>query len=1108
MRRSALIIILVLAALASGPTASAVAGPVLNLDLHHSPTNFPSGGRGEYWIDVSNLGDEATSGPITLTVNLPSGLTRKSVTVGDAGPFGAYNLPWSCPGSPGATTVVCTTNGSIPRFEAARDIFVIANVAANASGARLAKATVTGGGSPAAPPASGCAALVAACAQELTPIGASPAGFGIGEGSFVADFFEADGVTPVRQSGAHPPVATFAFDFTSIAGPKPNDPDGQRPAGDARHLQVDLPPGFLGDPTAVSECTPAELTVANCPVESQVGIIDLSLVAPEASHVWNRPTGVFLMTHPRGAITDLGFSVVGNPVHVRASLDPANGYSIRTTVDDINETLPPFGSKLTIWGVPADPSHDSQRCPGWVGFTDKECASSSPRKAFITVPFQCETDMRMKLTRYDSWQASGSFGPDVFYDLPGQFTGCDKSQAEFHPAASIAPSAARADTPTGLSVDVSVPFNNDPDGIMPSPVKRFQVKLPVGVTVNPSFADGLEGCTEEQIGISHSGIPDKDPVTCPDQSRIGAMELSTTLLPKPAELQSDCPGTAALQGSLYLAKQQANPLDSLFAIYAIVHDCEHRGVLVKLPGRMDLDPETGQITTTFDDLPQFPFDHLSVQFRSGDRAPLINPSTCGTKVISGTFNTWAQPEVDVPVNSSYAVTEGSGGAPCSSDAAARPFAPRLSAGAANPLAGAYSPFILRVSRNDGEQELTKIALDLPKGLAGKLAGVQECPDSVLASIPTAAGTGAAEKANPSCPPGSEVGYLNAGSGAGPLPFYIRGSVYLAGPYKGAPLSIAAVTPAVAGGIDLGNVVIRTALHVDPADSHIHAVSDPLPTILHGVPIHLRDVRVVMDRPNFTINPTNCSEMPVRGEAGGAGASLADPGDDVSAPLTDRFQVGGCADLPFKPKISFRLKGGTHRGDYPAFSSTLTARPGDSNIGSAVVALPHSEFLAQNHIRTVCTRVQFAADQCPPGSIYGSARAVTPLLSEPIEGQVILRSSDNPLPDLVAVLKGKISANLVGRIDAVHGGIRTTFDRVPDVPVTEFTLAMKGGKAGLLENSRNLCNRPARVQVTFVGQNGKVALQRPVLRNSCKPKAKGKRRHGKHRKHKRHANKNG
>jgi hypothetical protein len=571
-----------------------------------------------------------------------------------------------------------------------------------------------------------------------------------------------------------------------------------------------------------------------------------------------------------------------------------------------------------------------------------------------------------------------------------------------------------------------------------------------------------------------------EPIQCPDASRIGEVELSTPLLPKPAE------------GSMYLAAQGDNPFGSTFALLLVLQDTEERGVLIKIPGRIDIDPVTGQITTVFEDTPQFPFEDLTLKFRSGPRAPLVSPPTCGTQTIGVEVASYAQPQNPVDASNTYQVTEGPNGTPCPPDPANRPFAPKFSGGTLNPVAGSYSTFLFRMTREDQEQELSQVTSILPPGLVAKIAGIPFCPDSLIASISTELGTATSELNRPSCPAASQIGTISAGLGSGPGPNYFPGKVYLAGPYKGAPLSLVIVAPGLAGPFDLGNVVVRAALHVDPESTQVKAVSDPFPTILHGVLLRVRDVRLRVDRPQTTINPTNCSPMSVNGEITGVGGSILTTADDSLFSTANPFQVGSCSDLSFKPKLAFRLFGGTHRGSHPKFQATLTMPPGGANIRSASVALPHSEFLDQSHIGTVCTRVQFREEACPQASIYGTAVAKTPLLDELLTGPVILRSSDHVLPDMIVALKGKIDANVVGRIDSINGGIRNTFDLVPDAPVETFTLTLQGGKKGLLVNSRDICKGIPRATAKFTAQNGAVANLRPPLKSACEKQGKNKR----------------
>jgi hypothetical protein len=407
----------------------------------------------------------------------------------------------------------------------------------------------------------------------------------------------------------------------------------------------------------------------------------------------------------------------------------------------------------------------------------------------------------------------------------------------------------------------------------------------------------------------------------------------------------------------------------------------------------------------------------------------------------------------------------------------------------NVQAGSSSPFVLDLSREDGSQRFSAIDVAAPKGLTASLKGIPYCPDATIAGISTAEESGRAELTDPSCPGASQVGTVQAGAGAGPNPFYAPGKVYLAGPYKGAPLSLVVVTPAVAGPFDLGNVVIRNALYVDPTTAQVTTVSDPIPTIQHGILLDVRDVRISLDRPDFTRAPTSCEPMAVdatvKGDAGG------------TSQVTNRFQVGGCDNLKFSPKLQVRLTGGTRRNSTPALTAILTQAPNQANIGFVSVALPHSEFLEQGHIRTVCTRVQFAAEQCPTAAIYGHAEATTPLLDQPLQGPVYLRSSSHRLPDLVAVLKGPpsqpIEIDLDGRVDSYHQGIRTTFESVPDAPVSRFVLKMQGGKKGLLVNSTNICRGRHEATVRMTAQNASAHNFLTKVQPQCGKKRKKSRR---------------
>jgi hypothetical protein len=468
---------------------------------------------------------------------------------------------------------------------------------------------------------------------------------------------------------------------------------------------------------------------------------------------------------------------------------------------------------------------------------------------------------------------------------------------------------------------------------------------------------------------------------------------------------------------------------------------------------------------------------------------------CGRQTTEADLTPWSAPEApDALAKDSFRITAEPGGGNCPRSVAAAANAPAFTAGTVSPLAGAYSPFVLHLSREDGSQRITGIDTTLAPGLLGRLAGVAECSDAQIAAArarerPEA---GELERQSPSCPASSEVGSVEVAAGAGPSPYYVSGKAYLAGPYKGAPLSLEIITPAIAGPFDLGAVVVRAALYVEPETARIHAVSDPLPAVLDGIPLDIRSLDLRVDRPNFTLNPTNCEPLAITGAATSALGTVA--------PLSQRFQVGGCSALGFKPKLALSLKGATKRTGHPALRAVVTYPKGNyANIASAQVTLPHSAFLDQAHIKTVCTRVQFAVHSCPATSIYGHASAITPLLDQPLSGPVYLRSSSHKLPDLVADLDGQIEVTLDGKIDTGKGGgIRNSFEAVPDAPVSRFVLEMQGGKKGLLVNSENICSRPQHAIVAFTAQNAKVYDARPLIANSCKKgggkQGKGKQRH--------------
>jgi hypothetical protein len=872
------------------------------------------------------------------------------------------------------------------------------------------------------------------------------ADFGLVPGGLKSDVLDSAGnVVPVPQAGSHPFVQRVKFSLNTKPNPFPSGGPEPIPDDAVKDVKVDLPPGLVGSPQSIPQCTTADFVppgfggAPNCPTASQIGVANIDFGLGPGYHQ-EQKLPIYNLVPSAGVAARFGF-VPTIPVIIDLRVRTGGDYGVTATVRNVSQGLNIYGTEIDLWGVPADHGHDAERymshafVPG--DLNGNPLPSGLAPAPFVDLPAQCGVARSTSLD-IASWQ-----NPDAHltYQSPGQEVGgCEK--LSFDPSVKVVPESTRAGAPSGLSVDVKVPQSDNPNGVIAPPVKSTVVTFPPGVTVNPASANGLAGCSPSEIELDGP-----NPAACPAGSKLGDVRIETPLLENPVE------------GGVYLATQESNPFHSLLAIYMAVVEPQ-TGVIVKLAGRVSPDPATGQLTASFEDTPQLPFEKLHMQFKSGAGAPLTMPNRCGTYTTHAELTSWAQPAKVISSDSSFVVSEG-----C--DLASR-FAPGLEAGTDNPSAGRTSPFVLRVTRQDGEQNIARIDTTLPEGLLAKLAGVPLCGD--------------AQAASGVCPASSQVGTTTVGAGAGSNPIYVPQpgkaptAVYLAGPYKGAPYSLVVKVPAQAGPFDLGTVTVRNGIYIDPVTTQASVKSDPLPQILQGIPLSYRDVRVEVNRPGFTLNPTSCERMKVESAIVSAAGASANP----SAP----FQAAGCGELDFQPKLALRLSGPTHRSAHPKLRAVLTARKGDANIGRAQVTLPKTEFLENAHIQTICTRVQFAADACPAKSVYGYAKAWSPLLDRPLSGPVYLRSSNHELPDLVASLDGQIHVDLQGRIDSVRSRIRNTFDFLPDAPVSKFVLTMQGGKKGLLVNNTELCKATPRAEVAFDGQNGKVADSNPVVKTDC------------------------
>lgn len=841
------------------------------------------------------------------------------------------------------------------------------------------------------------------------------------------------------QAGAHADM-TIAFEFT--------DEDGQ-PYALARDIEVRLPPGMIGNPQALPRCTPLQmgtgLEEVDCPQDAQVGITEVTL-GGETPETFREP--VYNMTSPGGdVVARLGFFAKIFPVFINVRIDPVD-YSLIASIEGAPAAAALSAASTTLWGVPASPSHDSER----ITPAESEKHESPPggRPAtlpevpFLSNPTSCGFE-RFVSVRANSYALPQQFSVKTA-PFP-QIVGCEK--LSFKPKLSVIPTNPQASSPTGLDATLEIPQDEAAGSRATSTMKSAMVTLPEGLAINPAAGDGLEACSAGQVGFETTA-----PSKCPDASKLGSAIIDVPALAHP------------LEGSVY---QRTPEPGNIFRFWLVADEL---GVHLKLPAEIIADEKTGQLKTVFKGtdalggLPQVPVRSFALHIFGGPRAPLSTPAACGTYQTHYEFSPWSG-NPDVVGETPMQITGGCGKGG---------FAPQLFAGTTNSAGGAFSTFVLELTREDGEGNPEQLDVTLPQGLLAKIADVPLCPEA-------SAGDG-------SCPDASRVGDVAAAAGVGSNPLWIPQpgkaptAIYLAGPYRSAPYSLVVRVPAQAGPFDLGTVVTRAGIYVDPESAKATIKSDPLPQILEGVPVSYRILHVETDRPNFTVNPTGCEEKQVIADLRSASGQ--------TATATAGFQATNCARLDFAPKLRLSLRGGTKRSQNPALKAVLTQKSGQANIGRTAVTLPPSLFIAQAHINNPCTRVQFNADRCPKGSILGTATATTPLLDEPLKGKVYFRSNggDRTLPDVVADLRGPFRIILVGFVDSVVkkgseiSRTRTTFANVPDAPVTKFTLSLFGGERGLLENSTNLCAAPQRALLQMQGQNGKSLNRNAKLATSC------------------------
>jgi hypothetical protein len=1047
----------------AGSAVAVAPGAAWSIDPFPTPTSFSAADNhgceetvsataiiscDEYRVAVTNVGSQATDGsPVILTDTLPLRVTVQKIRffwsgVERLGLDGSTDL---------ALFGLCSTPPAEPRCELPFGVepddrlrmIVDVTVQPDAASVLDNTANVSGGGV-----AGASASMQNANGTALTPFGLSAFS------SFIAG---SDG-TPDAQAGGHPYEFTQKINFNNafVLGPLLNGFDGREDSSvhAPKDVVVDLPLGFVGSALSTPTCTVAQLASEDhCPPDTTVGHL---LSEPENGYIADVDSPLWNMVPERGVAAEFGYTDTLHGTHVLyASVVPSpQGYVLQAVSPDIpNVTL--TNVVPTLYGDPAE--HNG--------------VGNMPVAQF-TNPADCSAGALTTAIHVDSWHDPGRFNPDGTPDLsdPNWVSSTSESPPvigcnllRFNATLGAQPETTQADTPSGMSVELRIPQNEDPSALATPPLKKAVVTLPAGMSLNPSAAGGLQACSEAQIGLGNNLQP-----SCPEASKVGSVEAETPAV------------AGVLQGSIYLAKQNENPFHTLLEGYVVIDD-PTTGVLIKVPGRFDVDPVSGQLTGTFDESPQFPVSDIKLHFFGGPRAPLTTPQGCGTYTTTSSLTPWSAPDSGPPATPSDSFQINTG---CVTG-----FNPAFTAGTTSNQAGGFSPFTATFTRADQDQNMAGITVSTPPGLLGILKGVERCPEP--------------QASQGACSPGSLIGHTTVAAGSGPNPFYVQGGeVFLTGPYKGAPFGLSVVVQAVAGPFNLGTVVVRAAINVDPHTAQITVTSDPLPTILQGIPLDVRVVNVTIDRQGFTFNPTSCDPLTVTGSVTSTQGTQAN--------VSSRFQAANCANLAFKPVFTVSTQAGTSKKQGASLDVKVGYPKGSqANIRAVAVSLPKQLPARLTTIQQACLASVFAANPaaCPAGSNIGVATASTPVLSNPVSGPAYLVSHGGAaFPDLVLVLQGEgVTLDLVGSINIKHGVTSSAFASVPDAPISSFELKLpEGPHSGLAavvpaKAKGNMCAQNLTMPTTLTGQNGAQIKQTTKIAVTGCAKVKKKAKAKKHRK---------
>jgi hypothetical protein len=1076
------------------------------LTAHTFPTTIAPGGEGEIIVDVMNVGAASSNGSVTVTDTLPRGVT--AMEAGDlAGP--RYPPPsefkhalWSCTialGNEENSVVACVNNqenmpsltggGGNPNTVNGPNRDPMIGIAVKAPARDVAeqnRVSVAGGGAPST-----------ASVEDPIAVGTDPGDLRFA--NWDAWFSNADG-TVDTQAGSHPYEATFSFDLASEYN---EDQLGIYPlGGNAREIDVELPAGFVGNPTVVPQCTREQLDEKECPKASQVGIIAVTVVLGINFHA-----SVYNIVPPVGVADQIGFEIEGIETLINTGVRTGSDYGLTSHAPNTPERAV-TGAVLTLWGEPGDSSHNPWRQPQVNGIsegagggcgeaaTNELCLSPGTGPPFLTLPTQCSGPVPFSI-RSNTWEHPQTWTETVTtlsHDSnhePVGFTGCE--HLGFGPSISALPDTAKADTPAGLTVEVKPPVGGltTPEGLSTSDIEDTTVTLPEGVVVNPGQAAGLQACQETP---EQSGIGTENAAACPLASKVGTVKIRTPLLEGSAEKE--------LEGDVYIL--QSNP-PQLHLLVAVSGD----GVNLKLVGIVRLDERTGRLTTTFGEqpeveaqdpflkghlrLPQLPFTDFRLSFSGGAQAALATPTQCGTYATSSDFGPWAAPYLAdlLSEEARFAITEGANGAPCPSNPL--PFTPSLIAGSTTDQAGGFTDFSLLLQAPDDQQRIEHLQFKVPEGLLGMISQVPLC--------------GEPQAQDGTCSSASQIGHTVVASGPGPYPLVVPqpgqppAAIYLTGSYKGAPYGLSIVVPVHVGPFVLQTQIVRAKIEVDPLTAQITVTTDPFPQVIDGIPTDLRTINAVVDRPGFMFNPTNCNPMSFSGTAYSA--------QGASAPISSRFQMGSCRALLFKPNFKVSTSGKTSRKNgasldakivYPRGALGANQASSQSNLKSVKVDLPKQLPSRLTTLQKACTSQVFEANpaNCPADSRVGTASAITPVLPVELTGPAYFVSYGGAkFPELVFALQGYgVTIYVHGETFINKAGITSsTFHQVPDVPIYQFELKLPEGPFSALAANGHLCNTKLKMPTSFTAQDGAVIHQStPISVTGCakaKAKAKGK-----------------